>query len=136
MNDHYLSMIEARSCLDRLYQDLQEKTAVLHDRFESMVDAFEHYGGAIRGEDGIIESPEDKNDPDYPGEELEYSAFEPETSFRGLVRNHAERAKHQDCLKKISRGNMSAMMLMKKVDRTRFEGLRTNLHNQYIRGLL
>ena len=71
MNDHYLSMIEARSCLDRLYQDLQEKTAVLHDRFESMVDAFEHYSGAIRGEDGINESPEDKNDPDYPGEEPE-----------------------------------------------------------------
>ena len=57
-----------------------------------MVDAFENYGGTIRGEDRIIESPEDKNDPDYPGEEPEYSDFYPETSFRGLIRNHAERA--------------------------------------------
>ena len=27
-------------------------------------------------------------------------------------------------------------MFLKKVDRTRFKGLRTDLHNQYIRGLL
>ena len=62
MKDNYLYMIEARSCLDRLYQDRQEKIAVLNDRFESMVDAFKKYGGTIRGEDGLIESTEDKND--------------------------------------------------------------------------
>ena len=28
MKDHYVSMIEARSALDRLYQDRQENTAV------------------------------------------------------------------------------------------------------------
>ena len=69
-----------------------------------MVDTFEHLGGSIGEEDVLIESLEDKNDLDHPGKDPEYSAFEPETSFRALVRYHAKRAKHQDQLKKILRG--------------------------------
>ena len=49
MKDHYLSMIEARSALDWLYQDRKKNKAVFYDRFVSMVDAFEHYGGTIGG---------------------------------------------------------------------------------------
>ena len=136
IKDNYLSMIKTRSALDRLYQDRQENTLVLYYRFVLMVDAFENYGGTIGGEDGLIESPEDKNDPYHPVKELEYSAFELETSFRAVVRYYAEREKHQDRLKKISRGMMLAMMYLKKVDRKRFEGLQTNFHTQYSRGML
>ena len=49
MNDHYLSIIKAKSALNRLYQDCQEKRAVFYNRFVSVVDAFENYGGTMGG---------------------------------------------------------------------------------------
>ena len=126
MKEHYLSKIEARLALDRLYQDRQEKKVVFYDRFVSIVDAFEHYGGTIWRKDGLTESLEDKNDPDHPGEEPEYSAFEPYIRLLVLVRYHAKREKHQYFLKKILGGRMLAMMFLKKVDMTRSEGLQTD----------
>ena len=104
MKYHYLSMIEARSALDRIYQGRQEKIVLFYNRFVLMVDAFENCDGTIEGECGLIKSLEDKNEPNHPGKELEYSAFEPETSFQALVRYYAKREEHQDHLKKISRG--------------------------------
>ena len=85
MKDPYLSMIKARSALNQLYQELQENTAVFHNRFVSMVDAFEHYGGTIGGEDGLIKSLEETNDPGHPRKDPQYSVFEADTSFKALV---------------------------------------------------
>ena len=85
-----------------------------------MVDDIKHYGGTIGVEDGLIKSLEDKNDPDYPVKEPDYSASDPDTLFRALVKYHAKRGKYQDQLKKISRGGMLDMVFLKKVDRTWF----------------
>ena len=79
-----------------------------------MVDTFEHYDGTIGGEYGLINPLEDKNYPSNPEKDLEYSAIDPETSLRALIRYHDERAKHQDFLKKTSRGRMLVMMFRKR----------------------
>ena len=47
MKYNYLSMIESRSAIDRLYQDCQEKKVVSYNRFVSMMDSLKHCGGTI-----------------------------------------------------------------------------------------
>ena len=63
----FLAMGEARSTLDRCKQQPHETNAVYFDQFKSLVNAFEHYGGTIGGDKGLIDALIDPDDPANPG---------------------------------------------------------------------
>ena len=65
--DIFLAMGEAQSTLDRCKQQPHETNAVYFDQFKSLVDAFEHYGGTIGGDKGLMDALIDPNDPTHPG---------------------------------------------------------------------
>jgi hypothetical protein len=65
--DIFLAMGEARSTLDRCKQQPHESNAVYFDQFKSLVDAFEHYGGTIGGDQGLIDSLTDPDASGHPG---------------------------------------------------------------------
>ena len=110
--------------------------AVFYELFVLMLEAFELYGGTIGVEYGLIESLDDKNFPDHPREEPEYSNSVPKTIFWVFVTYHDKRAKNQDRLKKTLRGGGVFLMIFpKKLDRMWFDGMRAYLHDQYSKGL-
>ena len=100
-----------------------------------MVDDFKHYDASIGGEYGLVKYLEDNNYPDRPRWEPMYSVSDPDTFFEALVIYHAKREKHKHQPKNISRGRVLEMMILKKVVRLQIEGLWTDIHNQYSRGL-
>ena len=63
----FLAMGKARSTLERCKQQTHETNAIYFDQFKSLVDVFEHYGGTIGGNKGLIDALLDPTDPIHAG---------------------------------------------------------------------
>jgi hypothetical protein len=65
--DIFLAMGEARSTLDRCKkQQPHESNAVYFNQFKLLVNAFEHYGGTIGGDQDLIDSLINPTAPGHP----------------------------------------------------------------------
>jgi hypothetical protein len=128
--DIFLAMGEARSTLDRCKQQPHKTNAIYFDQLKSLVDAFEHYGGTIGGDKGLIDTVMDINDPDHPGPI-------PTNDDADAVRTWIKAtSKYNQRLAKHCRDMTLAMMYLQTVDRTKYGDLWISLQNQHSRGNL
>jgi hypothetical protein len=109
--DIFLAMGEARSTLDRCKQQPHDTNAIYFDQFKSLVDAFEHYGGTIGGDKGLLDALHDTNDLLYPGPIPTGSNA---TAVRDWIASNEKYNKH---IAKLSRDQTLAMMYLRTVDR-------------------
>ena len=59
-------MIDARYTLDKYRQHDKELNSTYFDHFKALVESFEHYGGSIGTDIGLLRELEDDTDPDHP----------------------------------------------------------------------
>ena len=64
----FFAMIEARSSLEACKHHEKETDWAFFDQFKALVKSFEHYGGTIGNDKGLIEELEDTNNADHPGD--------------------------------------------------------------------
>jgi hypothetical protein len=126
--DIFLAMGDARSTLDRCKQQPHESNAVYFDQFKSLVDAFEHYGGTIGGDKGLIDSLTDPDATDHPGPIP--TGFGADEVRAWILLD----ARYKKKLLKQSRDQTLAMMYLSTVDRKKYGDLWVSLQNQHSRG--
>ena len=63
----FLAIVEARTTHDRCKQRDEESNASFLDQFKTVVESYEHTGGSIGNDDGLIEELTDTNNPEHPG---------------------------------------------------------------------
>ncbi len=125
--DIFLAMGEARSTLKRCKQQPHETNAIYFDQFKSLVDAFEHYGGTIGGDKGLLDSLMDDNDLDHPG---------PIPTGNDADSVHAwihDTCLYNKRLAKQCRDMTIVMMYLRTVDRKKYGDLWIGLQNQHSR---
>ena len=71
-SDPFLSIVEARASLEYSKQH-DESEEEFYDTFRSHVEAFEHFGGSIGNNKGLIEELKDDTDSKHPGDMPETS---------------------------------------------------------------
>ena len=131
--DICLELLDAYSALEYCRQQPREATTAYHDIFKTIVDAYEHYGGRIGTEPGILEDIEDVNDFDHPGDMPVDNPDDPTTSLQ-MVRGFLDAKKTYDSkIRKIARDRCLAMMFLKKADKARYGPLWIDLQNQFSR---
>ena len=124
----FFAMMEARSNLETCRQHEKESDCTFFDQFKALVESFEHYGGIIDNDIGLIEELEDTNDADHPGE---MPTLGDGDEVRRWVNEHN---KYQSRMRKISRDRCIGMMFLKKSDKIRYGDLWASLQNQFTRG--
>ena len=126
--DIFLAMGEARSTLDRCKQQPHETNAVYFDQFKLLIDAFEHYGGTIGGDQGLIDSLTNDTDAGHPGPT-------PTGSDAAEVRAWILLdARYKKGVLKQCRDQTLAMLYLRTVDRKKYGNLWISLQNQHSRG--
>jgi hypothetical protein len=126
--DIFLAMGEARSTLERCKQQPHETNAVYFDQFKSLVDAFEHYGGTIGGDKGLIDSLVDTSDSNHPGTIPIGSDADEVRAWISMTTAYNKQ------LAQRCRDQTLAMMYLRTVDRKKYGDLWVSLQNQHSRG--
>ena len=121
-------MIDARYTLDKYRQHDKELNSTYFDHFKALVESFEHYGGSIGTDIGLLRELEDDTDPDHPGPLP--TGSDADEVRKWIVDNN----RYQEKLKKASRNRCLAIMFLKRSDKDRYSDLIASLHNQYTRG--
>ena len=124
----FSAIVEARDSVHNFVQKEGENNSNYFENFKSLIESFEHYGGTIGGDHGLLEEITDKSDPDHPGEI-------PQGTDADKVRKWIENdMKYKQKVAAASRDRTLGIMFLKKADRTRYGDLWTSIHNQYSRG--
>ena len=127
--DKFYSISEARSNLEYSKQE-KESNEEFYDTFCSHVEAFEHFGGTIGNNKGLIEEIHSDTDPDNPGAMPEGTAV----TVAELTKWINDTAAYEAALRKKMREKYLAMMFLKKCNQQKYGGLWTSLKNNYSRG--
>ena len=124
----FLSLVDARIALDRIRQQEKESNSSFLDQFKVVVDSFEHYGGTIGNDRGLLEYLEDTKEPSHPGDI-------PEQGDGDDVREWFKKyLTYQNKLKKEARDRTLGIMLLRKADEYRYGDLLASLYNNFTRG--
>ena len=96
----FVAMVEVQITLDRYIKEDKDANSAFFDHFKLVVESYEHYGGSMGSDSGLIEQLNDTLDPDYPGIIPKgVDADEVQEWIR-------KRNKYQDKLKKQSRNKI------------------------------
>jgi hypothetical protein len=126
--DIFLVMGEAQSTLDRCKQQPHETNVINFDQFKPLVDAFEHYGGTIGGDKGLIDALIDPDDP-------EHSDPIPTGTDTDEVRSWiSATAKYNNQLARQCRDQTLVMLYLRTADQKKYGDLWIALQNQHSRG--
>ena len=121
--------VEARSRLEALKQKESETTNSFLEQFQATVEAFEHYGGSIGSDKGLMEAVKTELKDEDPGE------YDPKWKDIDKVKDWIEKSKiFQRTITKTSRDRALAMMFLFKADRARYGELWLNLQNRFSLG--
>ena len=91
----FLANMEARTSIERCHQNPQETTADFFERFTSIVSAFEHYGGTIGNDEGIIADLKKQHVHDDPGPAPEILLDDEAKDIKALIWNLRKRQNHE-----------------------------------------
>ena len=130
----FVAMAEARTKLEKCCQRPgQDLTEYFHE-FKQTVDAFEHYGGTLGMDLGLINSLISDEDDDYPGFPPVYDETNPEQSYAQLNAYNQNLSAYRARLEVLSRDKTLAIMFLQRVDQNKYAHLSRELHNEYTRG--
>ena len=121
-------MVEVRNVLDKCRQRDKESNAAFLDHFKAIVESYEHSGGSIGNDEGLLKELENTEDADYPGDV-------PATGTGEEVREWIKKKdKYVARLKKEARNRMLGIMFLLKVDPAQYGDLCASIYNQFTRG--
>ena len=127
--DIFYSIVEARATLEFVRQQ-KETDEEFYDIFRSHVLAFEHFGGSIGIDDGLMEALENKTDSNHPGPIPTDASTTVDDLRAWITKNEA----YKKSLRAECRERYLAMLFLKKASRDKYNGLWTSLKNNFSRG--
>lgn len=130
----FVAMIEARTKLKNCNQKQGQNLTEFFHEFKETVEAFEHYGGSLGKDQGLINALIDVTDDECPGDPPEYDPHDPEESFLNALEYHTDMTTYRQKLEGTSRNKTLAIMFLQRVNRGRYSHLMRELHNEYTRG--
>ena len=134
--DVCLSLCEARWLLESKRQQPQDTDAAHFEDFKTLVDTYEHFGGSIGADSGLLCElrNEHKNDKDSPGPIPTLDQSDPSGSYVALCDYYQRLDMFEEKLKQIAKARTLATMFLRSLDKHRYGPLLTDLHNQHSRG--
>ena len=133
--DIFLANIEARAKLENCQQRSTETTAQFFEQFNTLVDAFEHCGGTIGQDKGLLLAMEDRSHQGHPDQMPGPVSGEDATTALQKLREHITHCRtYESKIHKQCRDRYLAMLFLRRLDRRRYGGLWRDLHNQHARG--
>ena len=121
--------METRTTLEHTRQQ-DETEEEFYDTFRSHVKAFEHFGGNIGNDEGLILELKDESSPDHPGDMPDKT----DTTLAEVKEWITKVKTYEIKIRAAARERYLAMMFLKKVNRKKYGDLWVSLKNNYSRG--
>ena len=120
---------EARARLEELKQKDSESPTSFLEQFQATIEAFEHYGGSIGNDKGLIAAVAVKMQNSNPGE------YDKTTTDADVLRAWTKKDRvFRTSVEKVSRDRSLAMSFLYKSDRAKYGQLWFGLHNRHSLG--
>lgn len=108
----FVAMLEARTKVERCTQKPGQDLTTFFHEFKETIEAFEHYGGLLGIDLGLVNSLIDERHQGHPGEQPEYIKDKPEESFKSLLKYHQQVLDYRVGLEHLSRNRILAIMFL------------------------
>ena len=133
-----LSLIITKEALTLAKQSDRETNVSFYLRFKSLAEAVEHYGGSIGAVEGLVQELLSQQDTGHPGD--------PPTIPVSMSTEYAEKLEeyigymerldtHKTTIRRRVRNVHLALLFIKNSDNRWFKSLKTELRNQFSRGV-
>ena len=135
-----VSLANARHALDTFQQGQRQSNNAYYEEFKACVDAFEHHGGTLGRDHGLVASLTSEKHKDHPGPPpiCPAATNDPDVmlaAYRVLEQFHLRKEQYNSRISHEARNLTIATMFLRKADRNRYGDLLTDLRNQHSRGL-
>ena len=133
-----LSLIDAKEALILAKQGERETNVSFYLRFKTLAEAVEHYGGSIGADEGLVTELLAQRDAGHPGNPpiIPASTASDYAEKLGEHITYMEQlAIHKDSIKRRLRNLHLGVLFIKNSDNGRFRILKTELRNQFSRGV-
>ena len=122
--------------LESKRQQAGHSDAAHFEGFKTLINTYEHFGGQIGANPGLLKKlrAERQSDADRPGTKSVFDKNDPEGSFTALIDYYDSVDTYDQNLACITKDRTLATMFLRSLDKRRYGGLLTDLHNQHSRG--